>query len=252
MGPTSSTGSTVRSSVDGRAARWSGHRERRREEFVDAALDTIASYGPQTSTEQIADRVGVTRTKLYRYFDGAADLQRSVAQRVSEMLGTEYQRWKPTGSPMEMAITGVSLHVRWLIDHPNLYRYLVWHSMAGDAGGVRAIDDIKATLGAGLSRVLAAYFSAFGLDTYPAQSLGFGLVGFVESAAIRWLDDPAALPHDEFIKQLAGWCWLLVDNVLRAGGIDLDPHQPLARASQITRPGTDSGQDEVTKPQVQR
>jgi DNA-binding transcriptional regulator YbjK len=44
--------STVSSktAVDGRAARWSGQREKRRAEFVEAALEAIAHYGPQAST----------------------------------------------------------------------------------------------------------------------------------------------------------------------------------------------------------
>lgn len=72
--------------VDGRAARWSGQGDKRRAELVEAALQAIAHYGPQASIEQVADHVGVTRTKLYRYFDGAADLHRSVARRASDML----------------------------------------------------------------------------------------------------------------------------------------------------------------------
>ncbi len=238
MCPTLPTGSTVRSSADGRTARWAGQRERRRTEFVDAALHAIACYGPQTSTEQIAKRVGVTRTKLYRYFDGATDLQRSVARRVSEMLSSEYKRWKPTGSPMDMVTTSVSVHLHWLIDQPNLYRYLARHSLTDDADGVSAIDDIKTTLGADLSRLIAAYLSAFGVDTHPAESLAFGIVGFVESAAIRWLDDPVPLSEDQFTTQLAEWIWLLVDNTFQAGGIHLDPHQSLARPSEINESGS--------------
>ena len=41
--------------------RWAGQRERRRAEFIDAALVVIEQHGPQTSTEQIAAHVGVSR-----------------------------------------------------------------------------------------------------------------------------------------------------------------------------------------------
>jgi AcrR family transcriptional regulator len=231
----SRTDPAVRTSADGRTARWAGHRERRRAEFVDAALHAIAEYGPQTSTEQIANRVGVTRTKLYRYFDGAAELQRSVAQRASEMLTTELEPvWNPIGSPMEMVTTGVSVHVRWLVDHPNLYRYLARHSLTDDDDSVAAIDDVKTTVAANLSALFAAYLTAFGLDTRPAEPLGFGIVGFVESAATRWLDNPAPLSQDEFTAQLAEWVWLLLDKTLKAGGVHLDPHQPLGAPSEVS------------------
>ncbi|MDT5020348.1 MAG: hypothetical protein QOI33_872, partial [Mycobacterium sp.] len=48
--------------VDGRTIRWSGQRDKRRAEFVEAALEAIVQYGPHASIEQVADHVGVTRT----------------------------------------------------------------------------------------------------------------------------------------------------------------------------------------------
>jgi hypothetical protein len=137
---------------------------------------------------------------------------------------------------MEMATTAVSLHLRWLIEHPNLYGYLVRHSLTEDVNGVAAIDDIRTTLGANSSRTLAAYLTAFGLDARPAEPLGFGIVGFVESATTRWLDNPAHLSRDEFTTQLAEWIWLLIDTTLQAGGVHLDPHQPLPAPSKISPP----------------
>jgi AcrR family transcriptional regulator len=134
-------------SVDGRSARWSGQRDRRRAEFVDAALRAIAQYGPQTSTEQVASYVGVTRTKLYRYFGGAADLHHSIARRASDMLiAAQRPVWNPTGRPMEMIIHAVSRHLRWRIDHPHLYEYLTLHPLSDDINGVAAIREVNSAV----------------------------------------------------------------------------------------------------------
>lgn len=215
--------------VDGRTARWSGQRDRRRVEFVEAALQAIARYGPQTSTEQVANHVGVTRTKLYRYFDGAADLHQCIARRASDMLIAKQKPvWNPAGHPIEMISNAVSVHLRWRIEHPSLYEYLTRHSLSDDANGVAAIREVNSTVAANVSGVIGALFSAFGLDEGPAEPLSFGIVGFIESATTHWLNDPEPLPLAEFIAQLAEWAWLLLDHTLQAGGVHLDPHQPVA------------------------
>jgi AcrR family transcriptional regulator len=218
--------------VDGRAARWSGQRDKRREEFVEAALQAIAHYGPQASIEQVADYVGVTRTKLYRYFDGAADLHRSVARRASEMLtARQTPTWSTTARLIDMITRTVSVHLRWRIENPNLYEYLCRHSLSGDAHGVAAIHHVNSTVATNLSAVIAAVLRTFGLDERPAVPLAFGAVGFVDLATTRWLDDPAPAPLPEFTAQLAEWMWSLWDSTLQAGGIRLDPHLPIASQS---------------------
>ncbi|GAS91546.1 TetR/AcrR family transcriptional regulator [Mycolicibacterium brisbanense] len=213
-------------SVSGRTSRWAGQRERRRAEFVDAALAAIAEHGPQTSTEQIAAYVGVTRTKLYRHFTDAADLQRAVAQRASEMLNAELAPlWTPHGSMAQIIEASVGAHVRFLVDHRNLYRYLARCSLGEDAPD--AIADIKLTIGTQLCQLFAVYLNAFGVDTDP-QPLAFAIVGLVESSAGRWLDHPGQTSADGLVADLVRWIWLLVDDTLRAGGVHLDRDEPLA------------------------
>jgi AcrR family transcriptional regulator len=215
--------------VDGRAVRWSGQRDRRRAEFVEAALETIARYGPQASIEQVADHVGVTRTKLYRYFDGAADLHRSVARRASDMLTAKQTLvWDRPISPMQVVTSTVAMHLRWRTEHPNLYEYLTRRPLGDDADGVAAIDEVNTTVAANLAAVIAAFYRTLGLDERTAVPLSIGAVGFVESAVTHWLKDPAALPRAEFTTQLAEWMWSLLNCALLKGGISIDPHEPIA------------------------
>lgn len=211
----------------GAANRWAGQRERRRAEFVDAAVAAIAEHGPQTSTEQIAAYVGVTRTKLYRHFTDAADLQRAVAQRAREMLNAELAPlWTPHGSMAQIIEASVGAHVRFLVDHRNLYRYLARCSLGEDGSAPDAIADIKLTIGTQLGQLFAVYLNAFGLDTDP-QPLAFAIVGLVESSAGRWLDQPGPTSADRLVADLVRWIWLLVDDTLRAGGVYLDRDEPL-------------------------
>jgi AcrR family transcriptional regulator len=215
--------------IDGRISRWSGQRDRRRADFVEAAMRAIAHYGPQTSTEQVASYVGVTRTKLYRYFDGAADLHHSIARRASDMLiAAQRPVWHPTGRPMDILIHAVSRHLRWRIDHPNLYEYLTLHPLSDDVHGVAAIREVNSAVAGNVAGQLSAYFWNVGLDEYPTEPLSFGIVGFVESATTHWLNNPAPEPLAQFTAQLAEWIWALLNNTLQSRGIHLDPYQPIA------------------------
>jgi len=215
--------------TDGRAARWSGQRAKRRAEFVEAALEAISRYGPQTSTEQVADHVGVTRTKLYRFFDGAADLHQSIARHASEMLiARQTPGWDATATPMDMITRTVSVHLRWRIEHPSLYEYLARHSLSDDANGVAAIHHVNTTAAGNLAEFNGAIFRMFGLDERLAAPLCFGAVGFIECAATQWLNDPAPAALPEFAALLSEWMWALWDKTLQSSGIRLDPHQPLA------------------------
>ncbi|MCR6489293.1 TetR/AcrR family transcriptional regulator [Amycolatopsis sp. OK19-0408] len=210
--------------VDGRAARWAGQQERRRAEFVDAALAAIAEHGPDVSTEQIAERAGVARTRLYRHFDGAADLQRAIAERAAELVTAELAPlWHPEGSPNEMIATVISTHLRWLTEHAHLHRYLV-RTLPGRP---EASTDVRGAIARHLSALFTGYLTAFGLDPAPADTIAFGLVGYVESATTRWLDHPGTLSLAQLTAQLTGTIWAMLDHTLQAGGVALDPDRPL-------------------------
>ena len=216
-------------SVDGRATRWSGQREKRRAEFVEAALEAISLYGPQVSTEQVADHVGVTRTKLYRYFDGAADLHHSIARRAGDMLTTKQTLvWDGPISPMQVVRGTVAMHVKWRMEHPSLYEYLTRHPLSDDSRGVAAIHDVNRAVAANLAKVIATFYRTLGIDERPAVPLSIGAVGFVESSVTHWLNDADPLPRKEFTTQLAEWMWSLLNTAVAKGGIVIDPHQPLA------------------------
>ncbi|WP_370962712.1 TetR/AcrR family transcriptional regulator [Amycolatopsis sp. cg9] len=213
--------------VDGRAARWAGQQERRRAEFVDAALAAIAEHGPEVSTEQIAERAGVARTRLYRHFADAADLQRAIAERAAELVTAELAPlWHPSGSPHEMITTVISTHLRWLTEHEPLHRYL--------ARTLPAPTDVRGTIARHLSRLFSGYLTAFGLDPAPADTIAFGLVGYVESATTRWLDHPGALSLAQLTDQLTGTIWAMLDHTLKAGGVELDPDRPLPLPEELS------------------
>jgi len=213
--------------TDGRAARWAGQQQRRREEFVDAAVEAIAEHGPETSVEQIAARAGVARTRLYRHFAGLDELNRAIASRVeAQIVEGLAPAWDPSYSPDVIIRTAVATHLEWLTDHHALYGYLVRHSVI-TAAGRDVVTDVKRLISDMLVALLEQYVVLLGLDARLTRPLSFGLVGMVDGAASQWVDDPQGVGTAEMVDQLAGLVWSVIDGVLSRAGLRLDPSTPL-------------------------
>ena len=166
------------------------------------------------------------------HFDGAADLQRAVAERAAGMLGAELAPlWTPNGSMGAVIAAAVGAHVRFLVDHRNLYRYLARCSLDELASAPDAIADIKLTIGTQLTALFGVYLAALRADVDP-EPLAFGIVGLVESTTSRWLDNPTAT-EDAVVADLVRWIWLLVDDTLRGAGVHLDRDEPLPAPDEI-------------------
>ena len=214
--------------ADGRASRWTGQQERRRAEFVEAALLAIAEHGSEVSTEQIAARAGVARTRLYRHFGGAQDLHAAIATRAGEIIVAGLEpAWDASSSPTTIIRTAISTHLQWLTDHHELYRYLMRHSVS-TASGDTVVNDVKRLISDLLVGLLDHFVDLLGLDVSVTQPLSFGLVGFVDAAASRWVEDPRGVGLAEMVDLLADWAWSVLDHVLRSLGLEIDPDVPLA------------------------
>ncbi|MBE9376151.1 TetR/AcrR family transcriptional regulator [Saccharopolyspora sp. HNM0983] len=221
------TSSSALDTTDGRTTRWAGHRQRRRREFVDAALRAVAEHGPEVSVEQIADQAGVARTRLYKHFTDAADLHTAVADRVTELIHAELAPvWNPQGTPLQMIRAAIGAHIGWLSDHGNLHRYLTSHA-ATTQHGHSAVNGVKTAIAEHLTALFRTYSAGLRAETTAAEPLAFGIVGLVETSTTRWLESPAGMPRDELTDLLTDWVWRLLDDTLRSAGATLDPDQPV-------------------------
>jgi AcrR family transcriptional regulator len=217
---------TSSSAADGRAARWAGQRERRRREFVEAGMRAIARFGPEASTEQIADEAGVARTRIYKHFADAADLQRAIALRAAEMIGAQFAPlWDAAGTPRDMVHATISAHIAWLSDHRALYQYLMRQSVTGPRD---IVADVKTAIARQLTVLFEHYLGLFGADRKVGETIAYGLVGLVESSTAHWLDAPSGLGRAELRDLLARWVWSILDDTLRAVGVALNPDSPLS------------------------
>ena len=216
--------------VDGRATRWSGQQQRRRAEFVEAALAAIEEHGPDVSTEQIAARAGVARTRLYRHFSGAQELNQAIAARAEQMvLEGLASAWDASSAPEQVIRTAVTTHLQWLTEHRQLYRYLIRHSVTTAAGGT-VVNDVKQMISDLLGVLIGEWAQVLAIDTSIVAPLSAGLVGFVDASAGRWVEEPGSVTIDELVELLADWIWAVIEAAMRSQGVRLDPTTPLSEA----------------------
>lgn len=219
---------------DGRATRWEGQRERRRAEFVDAAIAAIEEHGPDVLTEQIAARAGVPRPRLYRHFEGKADLQQAVCRQIVERLTADLSPiWQGGHSPRELITSVVDTIIRWLTTHSALYRYLAMHP-GPTQDRPDALTDFTSTLAVRLSTLLATVLRTAGRDPRGTGPLAFGVVAFAEAAIGRWLARPEDLAAEEFGAGLVRNIWTLLEDFLTERGVAADPDAPLPRGLSVS------------------
>ena len=83
--------------TDGRRAR----RQRSRIAIIDAAFSLILDGKGQPSTEQIAERAGVSVSSIFRNFDGLDDMQQQVLDRFREHYAHLLLATPPEGSDLD-------------------------------------------------------------------------------------------------------------------------------------------------------
>ncbi|BCJ33832.1 putative TetR-family transcriptional regulator [Actinocatenispora thailandica] len=218
--------------TDGRARRWAAHRQQRRAELVDAAVAAIEAAGIDVGFDAIAEQAGVSRTVLYRYFDSRDELQVAVAQRAVELLLAKLTRPLHSGAAPRALITSlVRAHVRWLDEHPELYRLIATRSAAVPAGR-EAFTAGEKLFAAQLADLLGHYMTLLGVDDDALEPLAYGLIGMVEAAGDWWVrgherGERGLIGQRRLVDTLGDSIWYVIDGHLRARGVELDPDLPL-------------------------
>lgn len=214
----------------GQAARWAGQRERRRAEFVAAALETIAEHGPGATVEQIAARAGVARTRIYRHFTDRADLEHAISARVADLIVAELDPlWHPEGSTRQLIVAVIGAHARWLAANRHLYTYLVAHEGGAPdpEGALDGYRGVRQAVAEHLTGLFGGYLGLVGVEEAVAESLAYGVLGLVESVTNRWLERPGVLDSEALADRLSAWVWAMLDSTLRDAGVEWDPDMPL-------------------------
>ena len=217
--------------ADARRERWAVHRQVRRQEFVEATIRAVTKHGPDVGMDEIAAEAGVSKPVLYRHFADKADLHLAVGLRAMDMLMDQLvPALADDGAILERISRAVGRYLAFIDQYQELYRFMV---LRPDSTKTELVQQDRNKIAAVLTELLAAYLRLFQLETGLAGPSAHGIVGLVQGAGEWWLDHPADLSRDQLTKHLSSLIWHGIDGVLRAGGVVLDPHQPIELTSQL-------------------
>lgn len=190
--------------VDGRTARWAGHREQRRAEFVEAAIAVIDRVGADATVDDIAQALGVTRQTIYRQFDDRRDLNHAIAERAAALLVADVLP-RLDGTPLadvqRTIVRVLNAYLDYVQAHPALYRFVRAHE--AEVAADSAVRRVKETFGSRVAAIAAELATDLELPVELADTAATGLVGMADAVVSRWLDDPRRMSRKRMINQLA-------------------------------------------------
>lgn len=223
--------------ADGRAARWAGHRDRRRAEVVAGAVEVIDRVGPSATVEQIAAHLGTTRQVLYRQFADRADLDAAVAAHASALLVEHLTPQLDVEAGIEAGVRrALAAYLEFVQTHLSLYRFVRAHD-AGSAPG--AVRRVKGTLAEVVSALARSVLAAEGTDPpVDPDTMAVALVGLADAVLEAWLDEPRGVPEAVLLEQLVRLCTGVVAAATDAsGGFVLVDHGSAEVVRDLVAPG---------------
>ncbi len=206
---------------DGRRSRWSGHRQQRRDEFVQAALRVLARFGPDLPIDAVAAEAGVSKPVLYRYFTDKAAIVEALGEAGSAtLLARMLPAMQSDRPPLERVRETVGAYFALIDEQPNLYWLLArWP-------GTESVQRDKDVIATALTAILGDYLRVFGLDSGGAEPWAYGLTGLVQSTGEWWLSR-RSMSRVHVVGYVTELIWAALSGVLRDAGVVLDPARPL-------------------------
>ena len=191
---------------DGRNERWASHREERRTELIDEARRAVHDLGPDASMEEIAARLGTSKSVLYRYFGEKTTLQAAIGDYV---LGRARARLEEAAraqrDPRRSVGAMIETYLEIVSRSRNVFLFVNRPQQAASEGNLRTfvsqVDELVA-------EVLTPLVDP---STPPEQvaTWATALVGAARAAADRWISTPeeARVPLDHLAADLTTLVW---------------------------------------------
>ncbi|HEX3542164.1 MAG TPA: TetR/AcrR family transcriptional regulator [Acidimicrobiales bacterium] len=222
--------------LDGRRDRWREHRERRRREFVDAALRVLAAQGPELAMDAVAAEAGISKPVLYRYFHDKAALVQALDQRGGELL---FARLLPTLTAEGPARAGVqdavAAYFEVIDEHPNLYWLIARKPPVDGSGGPGPAEEHRAFIAATLASLIDESVRLFDLDPAGSQPWAQGITGAVQATGEWWLRT-RAMSRSQVVGYVTQMVWAALSGVLRDAGVVVDPDLPWSAGRRAATP----------------
>ncbi len=177
----------------------------RREQLLDVGRALFAEKGfDGTSTEEIANRAGVSKPIVYEHFGGKEGLYAVVIDREMQRLLDLFTDSLTAGTPRELLEQAALALLTYIEDQSDGFRILVRDSPVASASGTFSslLNDIASQV----EYIIAREFKARGFETKLAGLYSQALVGMVALTGQWWLE--ARRPkRDEVAAHLVNLAW---------------------------------------------
>ena len=162
-------------------------RATRRAELMEAAVRAIRRDGPLVSMDAIAAEAGVTKPIVYRHFGDRVGLASALAEQFGAALVAELDEALRQDLPPEQLLRAtIDTYLAFVERDPQLYSFLV--GRLGASVGNEVTNGLVAQVGRRVALVLGEQLRGLGIDSGPAESWAFGIVGMVHLAGDWWLE----------------------------------------------------------------
>ena len=190
-------------------------REQRRAQLIELGMQAVMdSSFDEVSVEQVADAAGISRGLLFHYFPTRRDFMVAIARAGAQEL-LDVTAPDPRLDPLAQLRVGVTAYVDYIVDRRDAYVSLVRGAAGGDPGMLEVVRETRQVI---VDRMLE------GMGQPPAEAAAglrialHGWNGFVEEAAIAWIDEASPPPRQALLDLCER---TLVTLVAETAGIDV-------------------------------
>jgi AcrR family transcriptional regulator len=203
--------------ADGRNTRWDGHRERRREELIDAVIEAIRQLGPEAGIDAIAAHAGVSKPVLYRYFGDKPGLWEAVSRRAAaELVAAITPAVAAVRKERDFVTAAIDAYLGFIEADPQVYRFVVHQRGVARDGDV--VGDSVDTVAGVLASLLGDRLRDNHKDSGAALPWAYGIVGYVQTVGDWWLRQRTPISRDALVHYLTDFLWSGIDGIGVADG----------------------------------
>lgn len=192
-------------SEDGRSTRWAEHRETRLLDLVRQIRTIIHEDGPELSMEEIAGRIGTSKSVLYRYFKDKTGLQVALGDYVlSRARARLTEAAELTENPRQSLTAMIETYLETVERSRNVFLYVNRPQQGASERTLRVfVRQIEEIVG-NLLKSLVPEVSPRRVELWAAA-----VVGLVRAAADDWMntDEKIRIPREDLTKDLTTILW---------------------------------------------
>lgn len=199
---------------DGRRIRWEQHNEARRRRLLDAAISLLdeSEAGTELRMAEIAERAGLRRTVIYRYFTDRQHLHSAIEIEAASRLTREILPMLDAHKTIiEIIHDSIAVYVRWSEEHPSL-RWIIDRGAQTPNGAIQqGFSDIAQIV----AQIVLAVVDGFDARATDAERsnvdpLVHGLVEGIVGIVRRWVSLEEPPPADVLVHLATESVWFIM------------------------------------------